>query len=231
MSEFAGNPMGQQESIFVAATSGRFFRPKETGYNETPKKVKIIWLVVIAVLLLAVIVFLVLRASSFERVLSNADLDDWSVRYLDRYESGQRNSTDKVTAYFYTKTVSDGKLALVHATRNFWGFWSIKDVVKARDDTGIGMSWEGEAAGQYAWDAMDEPMQIEYHYAYIGENALRRVVIKEEQLPVNAAVRISQSYNEYQIHVVHISIEGEVDVDFGAILRENGCIPQESNLG
>lgn len=227
MGEFQGNPFGGQDSIFVAASSGRFFRPKETGYKETPKKVKIIWLVVVAALLIAVVVFLILRATSFERVLSNADLDDWSVSYLDRYEV---SSTKDIIAYFYTETVSDGKLALVHAVRNFWGFWSIQDVVRAQDDAGIGMSWEKKVAGQYAWDALDEPRQIEYHYVYVGRDALRKVVIKEEQLPVNAAVRISQSYNEYRIHVVHVSTKGEADIDFAAILRENGCIPQESNL-
>lgn len=224
MSDFQENPFGGQENIFTSATQGKFFRPKETGYKETPKRVKIIWLVVIVVLLVAVAVFIALRATSFERVLESADLDDFHVVYLDKYDIGDRNHSDDNIVVFYTKTISDGNLALVYATRDFWGFWSIEEVVRAQDKSGISMSWEGSQSNQFAWDTKHETVQCEYHYAYVGQDALKKIEINREQLPENAAVSVWQFNNEYRIHVVHFSTKGEANIDFTSILRENGCI-------
>lgn len=228
MSDFQENPFGGQENIFTSATQGRFFRPKDTEYKETSKRTIVIWLVVIAVLLLAVILFFVLQTNSFSLMLRNADLYPGTVTYIVKQgiTEGPIERRNRPYTVFLSETMPGGRPVLVYAEKNYWGFWYLEDMVIAEDEgDSVGIYWTNQAFYR-RYDPNDDPVfETEVQRAYCGRNAVKLIEIKPEQLPPNTAVNVQQAGNVYRIHTVsYVSGETTPSIDFEAILRENGCI-------
>ena len=60
MSEFRGGPFGHSESLSVTIASGRFFRPKDTEYQETPKGKKILFFIALGAALVIAVATLIM---------------------------------------------------------------------------------------------------------------------------------------------------------------------------
>lgn len=121
-------------------------------------------------------------------------------------------------------TTKEGKPALVRAEKNDSGLWEIVTLrTLAKEKGRIEISWV-KAAGERRYSRWDEAVQEkEWHYAYYGNDAVKAITLKAEQLPKNAAVSIWQSGEAYRIHVV-VYGEGGFVLSVGEALEENGCV-------
>ena len=219
---------GGPVSLVVSLDRGEFFRPKDTEYKETPKKTIFIWLAVVAVLLVAVIVFFVLQANSFSLMLQNAGLQTDHVTYILKQgvTEGPIERRNRVYTVFLAETKPGVVPALVYAEKNYWGFWYIEEIVIAENEgDSVSIYWTNQAFHK-RFDLNSEPIfEWEVQRAYCGSNAIKLIEIDPEQLPPNTAINIQQSGNIYRIHTVsYVSGETTPTIDFEAILRENGCI-------
>lgn len=222
------NNYGCQESLVVSLDQGRFFRPKDTEYKESSPVAKIALLVVVAVLILACIVFFVLQANSFPMMLRSAGLNTGTVTYIveQGVAQGEIDKWDKAYTVFLSQTMPGGIPALVYAEKNFWGFWYIEDIVIAEEEgDSVSLYWTNPTFFR-RYDPNSEPIfEREVQRAYCGSNAIKLIEIEPEQLPPNTAINIQQAGNIYRIHTVsYVSGETTPTIDFEAILRQNGCI-------
>jgi len=121
-------------------------------------------------------------------------------------------------------TTTEGKPALARAEKKENGLWEIVTVKTLPREKGrMEMSWVKDA-GERRYSRWDKAVQEkEWHYVYYGNDAVKAVELRPEQLPKNTAVSIRQEGETYRIHVV---IYGEAGflLSIGEALEENGCV-------
>lgn len=185
------------------------------------KKYKTLALIII---LLVIVVFFIIRANSFVFALKNEGLTTGDIHTVEEHDYDANGREFKVVQ----TTSKSGELALALLTKNQFGFWSVTqcDVAtadKQRDSVRIG--WIQDGGAKRFTHTENAIFEQEWHLAYCGANAIKRIEIFPEQMPANVTVNIQQDGELYWIHVISFA-EGEVlnDFDLMTILEENGCI-------
>ena len=154
----------------------------------------------------------------FAAALEAADLNGYvqDIEKLDMYQ-GQEFRV-------FQGTTKDGKPVLARAEKKEDGLWEIVTVKTLPREKGrMEMSWVKDA-GERRYSRWDKAVQEkEWHYVYYGNDAVKAVELRPEQLPKNTAVSIRQ---EGEIYLVHVVIYGEAGflLSIGEALEENGCV-------
>lgn len=157
---------------------------------------------------------------AFAAILEDAGLSRDDITYLK--ELGRDG---KAEFKIFQTTTKEGELALVCAQKPESGVWEIaRSKNTAEDMPYISIPWVGDSQTRKynRWDT--EVKEVEYHYAYCGNDAVKAITLEPEQLPKNAAVNIRQEGSFYLIHVVVYSTDGAPNIAVREALEENGCV-------
>ena len=186
------------------------------------RKKVIITKLCIALAVLLVIAFFVLRANSEALALSINGIEHKNVRYIVDTNLGNDDTPYKVLQS-YTKS---GELALVKLEQNQLGFWTVFDINSGYyNGTYSHMAWV-DLVGTRRFAATDKPEFLkEYHYVYTGNNAQKLIEIPAEQIPHNTTVNVQQLGEFYLIHMVSLTEPEEHRFNIKDFLQENGYIP------
>lgn len=182
-------------------------------------KKKMIALNIGVVAVLMVIGAIIWRIYSLPIAVYSAGLNNRSISYIEQLDIDIR----KQFSVFQTRT-KEGKLALVYATRDAFGFWHI-DRMKCADDAQdyATITWV-KGAGTRRFSFLENAIfEHEWHFVFSGDNAIKAIEFLPDQLPSNSTVNIQQAGEHYLIHLVVFS-EESVALDLREVLIQNGCI-------
>ncbi len=178
------------------------------------------------VLILGLVVFFILRAFSFPLALRMSGLNP---RVTDRIEhSFDANGRE----FRVIKTESrDGGINLVLLTRNGLGFWCMESQSSNDGQPGpwpVSIGWIRSGGAKRFDFEENATFENEWHLAYYGNNAIKKIEFLPGQIPENVTVNIQQAGAVFSIHVVSFA-EPDVLNRFNVpdLLIENHCIPAE----
>ena len=176
---------------------------------------------VVYILVVVLIILVFLWHNSFSLMLRVNGLSRDGVRYIAELDES-RSIGSKGEKIFQT-TTKDGELALGVAQKNKLGIWRIQLLeVTTQEDRFINMIMvESSAIRKY--ESKDGGWENGWHFVYCGDDAIDLVVLHEEQLPENTAVKIWQANEFYLIYLVTYGDRNN-SFDVHAALEENGCV-------
>lgn len=171
--------------------------------------------IILSVIILAAIIFIVIRGNSFKMALKNEGLGVGTVHTTIEHAFDANGQEFKVIQ----TTTEKEEMAVAIVTKNKWGFWEVTSCDVESADLGYARVGWIQNAGMF---------QFEWHMVYCGNNAIKTIEFSEEHIPSNVTVNIQQTEEYYQIHVISFA-EPEVlsELDVMSILKENKFIERK----
>ena len=176
---------------------------------------------VIALLVVACIVFFAVRAGSRDAALRGAGFypQDCEVLWKGFYNNDDLNEVVRLRS-------EESRLTTGTLVRNRWGFWSFykQSERTSPDQHLIGAAWTRFAGIRYFEGR--ESREVEQHRFYCGDNAQKTVRFLQGQLPDNVTVNIQQVGKDFAVHLIMFTNgEEQNNLDIHTLLVQAGCIP------
>lgn len=178
---------------------------------------------ILSISFLALIILLIVRATSFQIALNNSGFHSTDVYTIEHSFDSNKNE------FKIIQTVTkDDKLSLINLYRNQFGFWKISDAntTESNDPGFISIGWIQSSGAKRFLPAENAQFEKEWHMVYSGNNALKLIEFKSGQIPANVTISIQQAGALYWLHLITFA-EPDIlnSIDVKALLQENHCIP------
>lgn len=172
--------------------------------HNLPKKAKIIFIIVLALLLVLTVLFFIARAYSMPLSLMLSGFNPTAERVIATSRTTDNNEASFTVLQTRTKS---GDYALISLAKNELGFWKVKRFRTLSDnntDVYVSDSWMRPASYQFYDDGRGLVSNYESNYVIMGNTAVKRIAISTHDLPEGFTVNIWQKGEFYIVHAIGI---------------------------